>query len=169
MVAKGGSVLEVELAAGNRQVLFRPLGSDRRLRGRYDFSKILLDGAAELHRTWGEIPGQRIRIDTEAGTGAVVEPIHDDPVLKEKVERQYRLAPPVEEFKGINVARWVRAVGRLLQSGLAGLVKGEAPEVEPVHDAPTPTEILAAIEYRKLSGEEKAEVDAFILEMRRQR
>ena len=116
-------IAEIELTALNTQVAFRPLGRARKdtLRSRYDFREMNGDGALAVHRHFGVIPGQKVAVDVEKSTGTIIEPIHADKALKEKIESGWRLHPERREFKLSTPERWLRAMVRLVQAGLASL------------------------------------------------
>jgi len=166
MVSRNNCV-EVELDAENCDVLFKPLG--RELRGRVDFSTIDRDGAGQRHKDWGKkpVPGQVVGVNLKDGTGYVREPVHSDAKMKAKAEKHFALAPEVETFEKIDTQRWLRAIGRLLQSGFARLVKGDPPAVKPRAARPTATELLAAATYATLTPEQKELADAKLADLRR--
>ena len=58
MVTKTSAPVELEIDANNARVMFLPLGTSERLRGKLDFNKIAGADAAAMGRTLGPIPGQ---------------------------------------------------------------------------------------------------------------
>lgn len=167
MVSKNQAVVEIELDAGNSDVTFGPLG--RKLRGRVDFSSVERPEAPKRHREWGSkaIPGQIIGVDPANGVGYLREPVHQDKTQKERALKQYKLAPEVETFEGINVERWLRAIGRLIESGFAKVLKGTPPEVKPIVEKPTCIELLAASTYAALPDDRTVVADKILADFRR--
>jgi hypothetical protein len=163
------AVAEIELTARNTQVIFPPLGQTRKesLRGEYDWREV--PGAFEVHRTYGVIFGHRIGIDPDKGAGYVVEPIHapEHNALKKRILEKWKLDDERREFRLQTPDRWLRCMVRLVQAGLARIVKGKLPDrVDPVIDPPTHEELAAACAYVSLTPEQQQQVDQKIIAMR---
>lgn len=126
-------VIEIEVANdANADLFYLPLG--KRLRGKVDFLKVNEAEAIKLAREYPQgIPGQRLVIDTEAGTAAVVEPLHEPQhaAVREKVAAKgFGLPPAREEAAGVDVPTAVYWLKRAVDSGLARLVRGGIPKVD---------------------------------------
>jgi len=157
-------VLEVELDAKGTDVYFKPL--DRTLRGRLDFADVA--NADKQRRLWGgPIPGMIVGVDVTKGEGFIKEPVHGNEKMKELAEKEFTLAPELETFPDVDVPKWLRAIGRLIQSGFARVIRGEPPEVEPEVQEPTAVELLAAAMYAGLTPQQKADADARLAALRR--
>lgn len=164
------AVAEIELTAKNTQVIFPPLGQTRKegLRGTYDYREV--PGAYEVYRTYGVVPGHRVGVDPDRGVGYVLEPIHGDAKLKAKIVERWRLGDERREFNLQTPDRWLRCMVRLVQGGLAKVVKGKLPDkIDPIVDPPTHEELAAACAYVSLTPEKQAAVADKIVELRRAR
>jgi len=123
------STVEIEVCPPqNRRMVFRPLGPDRRVRGRIDFSNLKGDRFAALREKWEEpIPGQVIGINVETGEGYIREPLRDEEhrELAREIEQQpFRLPPERQAFPNANVANWVHWMRRAVEAGTARIVGG---------------------------------------------
>lgn len=126
-------VIEIEVAnEANADLFFLPLG--KRLRGKVDFLKVNEAEAIKLAREYPTgIPGQRLVIDTEAATAAVVEPLHEPQhaAVREKVAAKgFGLPPAREEAAGVDVPTCLFWARRAVEGGLAKVVRGSIPKVE---------------------------------------
>ena len=150
------NTIEIEIDGKRNEALrFRPL--QRTIRGRFDLNRVAEPQARMKTTEWPEpVPSQRIGIDLDAGTGFVLEPIHQNPVLKSRIEKRgLQLAAEREEFKNVDLPTWLFWIKRAVDSGLAKVVVGELPakiEGEPQMDfivsrkADTNDRLAAAIE-----------------------
>jgi hypothetical protein len=126
-------VIEIEVANdANADLFYLPLG--KRLRGKVDFLKVNEAEAIKLAREYPQgIPGQRLVIDTEAATAAVVEPLHEPQhaAVREKVAAKgFGLPPAREEAAGVDVPTCLFWARRAVEGGLAKVVRGSIPKVE---------------------------------------
>jgi hypothetical protein len=165
-------LLEIEMDAANRDVFFKPLG--RNLRGRFDMSKCKESGARDyMDRYPVPLPGMRVTLDPAAGVAAIIDPLYDVEfrAARDSVEKKHRLATEresVDVSAPNTLATWVRELGRLVQSGLARIVRGTLPTVpgEPkLHFLTKPrasqTERLA-IAFERFTAEQARQTDALL-------
>jgi len=129
MVKQTDCIVEIEPDSHtNASLMFLPIG--RKVRGRFDWRRVREPRAAMTAAEWPEegIPGQRLGI-TADGTGYIVEPLHDAPLLKEKIEQRGQTLPPArEEFAGVHIPTWLFWLKRAAESGVAKVTRGELPE-----------------------------------------
>lgn len=125
--------IEFDDPANNSQPFFPPLG--RKLRGRFVFSRMSNGEAAhKLSARWGvgEVPGQRLRIDPDARTAELIDPLND--AAHESFAEQLRkrgLAPgPNEKFEAIHAPSYIHHARWLVAAGLARVVEGALPETD---------------------------------------
>lgn len=131
------NVLEIEIDGPQNEALqFRPL--QRRVRGRFDFTR----GGVDLYAVgaeWpGPVPGQKLGIDLDRGVGYVVDPLHDpaNVVFKERIEKKgWTLPPAREEFPGACKASWLYWLANAVRCGLARVVSGKLPEASETEGA----------------------------------
>ena len=125
MVKSTGAVIVEVDTPDNGSLHFRPL--QRRVRGRFDVGRLPEPG--RLLREWPEgIPGQRIGIDPASGEGFILEPLHDEPALKEKAEALGKLEPARQTFAGVDPVTWLHWIKLAVESGLARVVEGTLPD-----------------------------------------
>lgn len=112
----------------NSCAYFRPL--DRSVRGRFMLSRVKEPTAMSFRdRIPEDVAGQTIGIDTDTGTGYLMEPLHQDERVKAyAAKRGKRLEPARQEFAGVEVNAWLFWMRRLVDSGLARVVNGKLPE-----------------------------------------
>lgn len=125
-------MFEIEAAGpGSASLAFAPL--QRRIRGRWDLRDNPTIEAGKLFSRWPEsIPGQRLALDAEARTGAVIEPLYEpaSAALRQKVAAAgFSLPPEQETFSGIDPATWSFWMQRAVDAGLARVVSGQPPKV----------------------------------------
>lgn len=119
-------VIEFGHPERNREVFFAPL--KRSLRGRFDVRN---DSEPEASKTrLAVIPGQRLRLDPDAGTGEILEPLHEPQYasLRETIARaNMKLEPPTQPAATDwpTLVFWTK---RAVESGHARVLAGELPE-----------------------------------------
>ena len=126
-------VVEIEIdGPHNENLIFMPIGA-KRVRGRFDWRRVREPLAAITAARWpagGVIPGQRIGLDLETGTGFVVDPLHDDAnaLTRERIVGQGLALPPArQEFPSVHVPTWLHWIKRAVEAGLAKIVTGALP------------------------------------------
>lgn len=158
----------------NRKWLFFPL--QKVLRGRILLSRIKEKGALALvdEGVPDDFPGQRIRLDLNASTGWIIEPIHDNPICLQYVKRrELRLEPPITEFSGVNSQEWLYWLKLGIKCKKLRPITGKLPEkisYRPPYDYMKSTltgddllyEVLrkyptVAMDYLKLTEEQRTE------------
>ena len=125
--------VEIEINGQHNECLsFRPLPG-KTIRGRFDFARMAEPMAKLMTAEWPmPIPGQRLGIDAD-GVGYITEPLHDDeyaPIAERIAKAGMKLAPKVEIFENIEVNSWAYWMSRAIDSGVAGLVKGQLPAID---------------------------------------
>lgn len=140
------NTVEVEIdGPRNQSAYFPPL--DVTLRGRFDPTRIPTEGEGlgALVRAFpnGGIPGQRLVLDPATGTGTIVEPLADPANAKvrqaiEAFHKERNIAAGGLEFPiaarvhpGVHLPTWLGWLKRLVESGVARVVKGKLPEDDP--------------------------------------
>lgn len=79
------------------------------------------------------VPGQRLRLDTESRTAAVLEPLHEaqHAVTRERIEKKgMTIGPASEEVGNVDVPTWAYWLKRAVEGGLAKVVRGSLPPIE---------------------------------------
>ncbi len=133
MASKSTAVV-AEIDGNNNQSLhFRPLG--RTIRGRFD-PRRLVDPGPLLHRFPDGVPGQRIEIDFEKKTGAILEPLQDAEFKRirgevDAITRGRRIPEAREEFADIDVCTWHYFLKSAVDYGAARVVSGTMPDHVP--------------------------------------
>lgn len=175
------AVIEIEVDnATNSDLHFVPTGT--RVRGGFAAGRVRLAAAGQLALELPDgVPGQRVRIDTDAKTGAILEPLAD-PAAKplrtavakivtgepDATEDRVSFAPAVKEYLNADPAKWVGWMARAVKAGYAKLTKGTLPAVNladsarPTRDEPDSRdktiETLTALLLAKLSPTERKEL-----------
>lgn len=162
-------VIEVEVDADrNRNLYFVPL--ERSVRGRFDWKRVADRHSAELRDKWGEepIPGQRILVDVDKSAGSLVEPLHNYPEIKRRIEERGETLPPERQtFTNIDVNEWLYWLRLAVDSGKASLLNGELPQSVPHRPkrfgqskstTDRLSEALVAVLYAGLSEKQRKEV-----------
>jgi hypothetical protein len=129
------NVLEVEVdTPTNANLIFLPIGG-KKVRGRFDWRRVKEPLAAMAAARWpdgGVIPGQRIGVDLDSGTGFIVDPLHEaeHALTKEKIVAQGLALPPArQDFAGVHVPTWLHWIKRAVEAGLAKIVTGTLPAI----------------------------------------
>jgi|GEM_PF-4440832 len=142
-------VIELDVSATlGRRVAFAPLGG-RLLRGRFCFSEAARQEpqAILLASEWGDaIPGQRLVVDLQAGTAAIVEPLWEPKfrAIREKIERRgQRLPDPREEFHAIDKGTWAFWLRRLVDNGSLTIAAGDLGTLESLRSAYGPPKLAS--------------------------
>lgn len=115
--------------------LFPP--ADKTVRGRFSFQRVAKHSRDALlrHQEWGEheFPGQVVAVTEDGKVGLVLEPMHEDQhaVARERLaKRGMKLEPSRQEFPladDESRRRWLWAMKRLVDSGVAKVVSGSFP------------------------------------------
>lgn len=141
------SIVEIEIDnatsdnATNINLFFRPIA--RKLRGRWSIQRVADKNAMALISQWPDpIPGQRLALDLQRGTVAIIEPLHDaDQVANRRriAATGRELAPAREELGAadtdvVTIAYWMRLA---VESGVARVVAGELPDIATLGGKPT--------------------------------
>lgn len=161
------SVIEITIDANNRDLYFRPL--QRAVRGLFLLSRVAEPTAPMFHdRIPAEIPGQVLGLDLEKSEGYLLEPIHQRPEIKAKLESEYSFEPSRQVFPSVDVQEWLFWFRAAVQAGKAKAVIGELPGTinhrpKPYGEVESPrdkmVDALVAVLFSKLSKEEKAQVN----------
>jgi hypothetical protein len=80
---------------------------------------------------WPDVPGQRLRLDTDKGTAAVVEPLQADEhaALRSKLTaKAFAIPQALEEFASAHVPTWLYWMKRAVETKLARIVRGQLPD-----------------------------------------
>jgi len=123
--------VEILVDCENRELYFPPL--NRRIRGRYDFSKIPGPGAAEVASEYPfGLPGMILELSPDGSDAYLREPLYDPQhaATREKIEKRWKLEPEVQEFENIDLCTWVRHIKMAIKAGLCRIIKGELPKVK---------------------------------------
>lgn len=126
------SVLEVEIKTPNSgNVYFGPYGDP--LRGAMDllraslYDQQLSSQAVEFPRG---LPGKHVRVNLDAGTVTIVEPL-DFPEWadeRNKLEARGKTYKPDQEIPSPRISDWLHELKRCLDCGCARLVSGKLPD-----------------------------------------
>jgi hypothetical protein len=142
-------ILEIEVdGPTNSDLLFEPIGD--RVRGRFQPSRVKLEAAGALAMQLPDgLPGQRLRLDTAAGRGAVIEPLAapEHAATRATLARlvtgdahatgdRLGFAPAVQEFPGVHVPTWLGWMLRAVRAGYARVVSGTLPDAVPADCKP---------------------------------
>lgn len=128
--------IEIEIdGKNNNNVMFLPL--QRVIRGRFDMDRLADrggEGFGSMESKLGGrvIPGQRLGIDLDRCEGYVHEPLRDPDHwrLREAIEKKLnmRLEDPLVKSENVHVPTWLYWMKRLVDGGMAKVVKGVLPE-----------------------------------------
>lgn len=180
-------VIEIEVANDevNSDMMFEPI--QERLRGRFLPALVRQESAGKLAMKLPHgLPGQRVRLDLDKGTGEVIEPLADQSHAKTRLalaelltghpDGKVQFAPASRAYSAIHVPTWLAWMVKAVRAGYAKLVKGTLPENPPADakprvfsslsrpkDEPKPIgvgDIVAAI--GKLSATERKELAALL-------
>ncbi len=128
--------VEVEISGPcNENLVFRP--ANRVLRGEFLWTRCRNPLAMQQAQSWGDIPGQKIVLDTERCRAAIVEPIVSDPKharLRQRIEKGELRLPEAEEVFELDqdgMATWCFWIKRAVEAGLAVVRSGAIPEKLP--------------------------------------
>jgi hypothetical protein len=137
-----GQVIEIEVDTPNNGDLFF-LPAMQRVRGRFLPTRVASEDIGRLVRDFPNgVPGQRIRLDTAAAMGSIIEPLHDEEHAATAAAVEKRLLanapgngevgydPPVKEHMAF-VPTWLLWMRRAVNAGYARLVKGKLPDADP--------------------------------------
>lgn len=136
-------MIEIEVDTGtNGDLLFHPLGE--RVRGRFDLLNVSGDTTALRDDFRKGVPGQVIAFDPATNTGYVREPLHstEHAETREAIAKRQNRSPDVlgrevgfgqavKEFRGAHAGTWLGWMRRAVASGLARVVNGKLPEIDP--------------------------------------
>lgn len=134
-------MIEVEVdTPTNGNLMFQPTLTT--VRGRFMPARVASKHIGELVREFPEgVPGQRIRLDPVTGTGAILEPLADPAAAELRAAVAKRLtrdpdgkveyAPAKQTFADVHVPTWTLWIMRAVRAGLARVVKGTLPDIEP--------------------------------------
>jgi hypothetical protein len=125
------NLIEIEIdGPRNESLYFQPLM--RKVRGRVDFLRSPDKQGRGLFDKWPTpIPGERLGIDLQTGTGYVLEPLHDKAHAdtRRRIEaNKLRLQDERQEFPNAHVPTWLNRMKAAVESGIAKLVTGKLPE-----------------------------------------
>jgi len=128
-MVKASDTLTVEVAGPqNENLWFLPL--DRRIRGRFDPTKIPEVSGALMRRFPAGIPGQRIGVCLSTKTGFLQEPLHapEFNAVAAECKKVGALPPEREEFANIDLATWLHHISGAVKAGKAVIVEGTLPD-----------------------------------------
>lgn len=113
-----------------RNIYFPPL--DRRFRGRFDAQQLARrdrDAGALLTDWPDSVSGQQLAVD-EGGEVAVLEPLHQFPAIKARIEKRgLSLAPPRERVE-CDLPTLLHHVRAAVNAGTARIVSGSIPDFD---------------------------------------
>lgn len=113
-----------------RNVFVPPL--NRRFRGRFDAQRLVKKDrdAGGMVSEWPEpVAGQQLAID-DSGV-AVLEPLHNFPAIKERIEgRGLKLAPPREKIDVADLDTLLYHLQMAINAGAARIVSGSMPAID---------------------------------------
>lgn len=124
----------------NGNLLFQPTLTT--VRGRFLPTRVASKHIGELVREFPEgLPGQRIRLDPDTATGAILEPLADPGAAELRAAVAKRLtgdrdgkveyAPAKVTFADVHAPTWMLWMLRAVRAGLAKVTRGTLPDVEP--------------------------------------
>lgn len=143
------AVLEIEVHSDtNSNLRWEPTGET--LRGSFRPARCRVSGAGELAMKLPDgLPGQRIRIDPDKGTAAVLEPLAgpDHKATRDALAKlvtgdeaatgeRLTFAPAVKEYPAAHPGTWLGWAVRAVRSGLARVTAGKLPDKVPADCKP---------------------------------
>ena len=142
-------LIEIEVnSPSNADLHWEPTAE--RVRGAFQPSRVKQESAGKLAMALPTgLPGQRIRLDTDARVGTILEPLATPAHAATRAtvaklvtgdesatEARLSFAPPERTYPGVHVPTWLSYMVKAVRSGVARIVKGELPADPPADAKP---------------------------------
>ena len=141
--------VEIEVdTPNNAELMFEPI--QERVRGRFLPARVRQESAGKLAMSLPDgLPGCRIRLDTDSGTGTILEPLSLPQHAATRAtcakqmtgdesatEARLSFAPAERTFTGVHTPTWLAWMVKAVRGGLARVVVGKLPADPPADAKP---------------------------------